>query len=196
MAMDWRCQVKVLIVLVVLLALCNPPCVAADETPTPGDGFDCILYGDGWALVLDAPEKWIVECRGPTTNDVEVALYPKESSWADATVVMYVNTIVPEKGQTLEEFALESVESFKEQQPTVEVTEAPPLPTHDKKPAIVRYFSGDKWDNHEAVAYIDGDDIRLVVVLSSRSKETFDNSIAAFHEFIRTAYFADMTIKR
>jgi hypothetical protein len=194
-ALAWEGSMKKLIVTAAVVALCVPLCLAAPETPKKEQGGGCILYGQGWAVMLGAPDGWIVECRGPNTGDVEVAVYPKGSTWADATSVMYVNSSAVEKNQTLEQFAAQEVKHFQEQQPTVVVTEAPALATHDKKRALVRHFTGDKWGNREAVAYVDGRATWLVVVLSARTDEDFKKSTPAFEKLIKEAFFMKAVIK-
>jgi hypothetical protein len=158
---------------------------ALDAGETEGG---CILYGHGWAVSLGAPPGWTLSCRDPDTNGVEVALWPVASTWKDSAAVMYVNSAVAVGGESLQEFVDRAVARFKEQEPGVVVTEGRSVRTADGKPGMVRYFTGDKWNNHEMVVYVDAGAARLIFVLSSRSRQAFTRYQGTLASLITTAH--------
>lgn len=170
--------------------LCIPACLAllagvsADEDKEGG----CILYGEGWAVMLSSPPGWAMTCHDPNTNGVEVALWPLKSTWKESPAVMYVNSAQTESGQSLRAFVDEAVARFKVGQPAVKVTEGPAVSTADGKPGMVRFFTGDEWENHEAVAYVDADAARLIFVLSARRQREFKRYQPALIALIANAH--------
>jgi len=149
---------------------------------------DCILYGDTWAVTLTTPQGWEMECFGPS-GQVEVALYPSGSTWATADIVMYVNSSHPVADQTLAQFAEWELAKFKKKHPGLGVLDGGVLQTADKRQVLLRVLQGDNWGNFEAVAYVEGRDTRLIVVLSSKSKERYDGALADLRALVSTMVF-------
>ena len=64
-----------------------------------------------------------------------------------------------------------------------------PLKLRDGTTALVNHFSGDKWGNHESVAYIETPTVWVMVVVSSREEPTYKASLPAFGDLVRSYEF-------
>ena len=171
--------------------------VGAGEAPEKLSDIDaCLHQGENWSVLVSAPDRWVVECRGVDSDDVDVALYPEYSTWAESPFVMYLKSFAISPGESFEQFVTNAGARFKAGQPTVSITDAPALVTLDKKRVVVREFTGDQWGNHEAVGYIDGGAVHLIVVMSSRSEEVFKESRGSFDAFVSELFFANVVIKK
>jgi hypothetical protein len=61
----------------------------------------------------------------------------------------------------------------------------------------VKEFSGDKWGNYEAVAYISEDKTFTSFTLSAKKKDDYVNSFPSFEQFVGSYTFltSDVRIK-
>ena len=150
-----------------------------------------LIYGEDHSFWLAAPKGWVLDNQAGVSHGLHAVFYPKGSTWANATVVMYAN--VAHKGkkgeETLQTLMDGDVARFRERAPKLVVKRAKDLTTKDKKKAVVRHFSGDAWGNSEAVAYIDEKKVIVILVMTSKTKKGFEASLPAFAELVGSYAF-------
>src|SRR5438105_3970138 len=141
-AITWR---------VVLMILAIAGSVGAAEDRTAG-----LVYGDGYSFLVTPPPGWILDNHAGVDQGLYAVLYPEGKTWENATTAMYVNTAERKRGARLEEFVASDAKDFSRQVGgRVQVKAMPPLALASGAKAPVRLFAGDRWGNHEAVAYVE-----------------------------------------
>jgi hypothetical protein len=165
--------------------------VDSDKGSKEGEQYGGIIYGKNHSFMLTAPEGWIIDNKSGIPNGLHAVFYPKGSSWSKATAMMYANTASKKVAgnETIGKVIEYDISQFKKKSPDLAVKDAEPLPISKGKKAIIKYFSGDNFNNHEAIAYIDENKVVVIIVLSSRSKEEFENSLPAFKELLNSYQF-------
>lgn len=150
------------------------------------------------SFLLSAPKNWVMDNEAGTGQGLPAVFYPQGSSWSKGASVMYANVWVKDdpKEETLEKIIEADVKNFKARSENLKVTDGEALPTQksDKK-ATVKYFTGDPFGNHEAIAYIDEGNTVTMIVLTSRTKEDFEKSLAAFKELVASYSFLTGNVK-
>lgn len=148
-----------------------------------------IIYGEKHAYVLTAPKGWVLDNESGVPNGLYAVFYPKGSSW-DGETVMYTNTALLEKSETINDVIKYDIERFKKESPGLQVNQKDSITTTDKnKKAIVYYFSGDRNKNYEAVSYIAEKDITVFIVMTSRTEKGFISNINPFMELVKSYSF-------
>ena len=83
---------------------------------------------------------------------------------------------------------------FREESPQLEAVEGDPLGTFDKKLAQVRFLTGDRWGNHESVAYLAEANVFVIFVLTSRSGAEYGESFPTFKALVKSYEFVTATL--
>lgn len=138
-------------------------------------------------FTLSAPEGWIIDTENGKAQGLQVVLYPKGTSWASGSVVMYANTMsknAADENASAEKVMAEDIATFKKQSPRLKVGELKQIKTLNGKTAIARDFEQSVGGNYEAVAYIDEPRTVVILALSARSKADFDFARPAFDKLI------------
>ena len=149
-----------------------------------------IIYGKNYSFALTAPKGWVLDTTSGRQQGLQAVFYPNGSSWKSGAAVMYPSVL--QKADPARE-SLESVIA-NEDSPNLKVVDADAIPTRtdarskDKK-ATVKYFTGDRNGNSEAVAYLDEGNLVVMLVLSTRSQKDFETSLPAFKEFVDSYFF-------
>ena len=165
--------------------------VTAAQTPE-GAG---IVYGKDHAFAIAAPRGWILDSESGKSQGLHAVFYETGSDWASAMNVMYTNSARKCEGQrTVEELMAYDLAQFRKHSPTLEVTEPSSIPTR-KGTALVRRFTGDQHGNYEAVAYIDEEQTIIMLVLSSRTKNGFDEAYPSFEELVKSYQFLTTDVR-
>ena len=152
----------------------------------------CIAYGDDWAFMIVPPPGWSLVCHVEDTLGVTVALWPSDSSWKDATAVMYVNPSGrSDPKESLQAFVNDEIGRFRKDNPGLKVENAEGLKTGDAAPILVRKLTGDRFGNHEAIAYVESKRIFAILVLTARSEAAFNSSFAAFERLVGSYRYMD-----
>lgn len=150
------------------------------------EGTGGIVYGDQHAFMIRAPSGWVLDTESGVPDDLHAVLYPTGSSWEHGTAVMYANTCLKARDEcrTLEELVAFDEARFRARSPAIVVEGAASMPTGDHKQAVVRSFRGDPYGSHEAVAYIDERTVIVLLVLSARTPDAFEESRRAFESLV------------
>ncbi len=110
--------------------------------------------------------------------------YPKGSSWTNSKVIIYGRSISTSTTPTINDKVKVTVNEFKskgsDKFKATEISEA--LLNNNK--AKIYLYTGDKFGNHEAVAYIKELDSINFIIFNAREKESFDNYLDDFHQII------------
>jgi hypothetical protein len=182
------------ILLAVLLGLLLGQALLAAEKEFGGGG---IVYGKGYAFLIDAPPGWVLDTRSGVPDGLQAVFYPRGSSWSESPTVMYAAWASKKKEgvTTLQQIIDKDVAKFKKGNPSIIIIESRPLKTRDGKTALVRLFKGDQWGNSEAVAYVDEKAGVAVLVLNSRNQAAFNKAIPAFEKLVSSYYFYTEDVK-
>jgi hypothetical protein len=150
-----------------------------------------IIYGKNHAFSLTAPEGWILDNHSGAPQGLHAVFYEVGQTWKGAATVMYANTAsleLPEHN-SLAQLINYDVENFKKNYSGIVITDAPDIAIKDNVIAKVKHMSGDAFGNYEAIAYIDAGKTGIMIVFSSRTKETFDAALPAFDELVKSFVF-------
>lgn len=149
-----------------------------------------IVYGNDNSFKVKAPGGWVLDTKSGLSSGLYAVFFPEGSSWAKAVSVMYCNTATKKaKGnETIEEVIKYDIDRFKKEQDAF-VNDGENIITSDSKTAVVKHFYDNKNKNYESVAYIDEKNVVVFLVLSSRDKSDYENSLRSFNEFVRSYYY-------
>jgi hypothetical protein len=153
------------------------------------DAVTGIIYGPEHAFAVTAPSGWVLDNKSGVEQGLWAVLYPTGSSWQDSNVVMYINTASKAGDPTLEGLIKGDLERQRKESPSLTIAPGEPLALQDGTKARVNHFSGDKWGNHESVAYIEAPTVWVMVVLSSRDEPAYKAALPAFGELVKSYKF-------
>jgi hypothetical protein len=182
------------ILFAVLLGLLFVQSLSAAEKEFGGGG---IVYGEGYAFLIDAPPGWVLDTRSGVPDGLHAVFYPRGSSWSKSPTVMYAAWASKKKEgvSTLQQMIDKDVANFKKDNPSMVITESRSLKTGDGKTALVRLFKGGQEGNFEAVAYVGEKAGVAVLVLASHNQVSFNKAIPAFEKLVSSYYFYTEDVK-
>lgn len=158
----------------------------------PGSGWAAseggmgIIHGDDYAFALVAPPGWVVDIESAAAQGLQAVFYPKGETWADSPAVAYgrgrpkddrVKTVSEQVRATLDRFAQRGNDD-------VRAAPAGTIRLKDGKTAAVYHFTGDRYGNDEAVAYIDEPKTLNFIVLSAADRAAFEGALDAFQALV------------
>ncbi|MEI6312159.1 MAG: hypothetical protein WCP57_07875 [Bacteroidota bacterium] len=159
-----------------------------------------VVYGENYAFLLVAPNGWVLDNSSGESQGLHAVFYKKGESWEKAETVMYAagNPIKNKKYKTFDDFVSSDVNQFKNDYKDLILIAAPSILISDSTKAIVKYFSGNTYANFDAIAYIDAGKTAVVIAMSSRTKEGFEQSKEAFQKLVESYVFitAKFNIKK
>ena len=166
-------------------------CSVSVAQEIPNDSLDMnsgIVYGKDHAFSITAPTGWVLDNQSGVNQGLHAVFYHKGGSWDKSESVMYVNTAHKdiEGNETVEKLISYDVSQFKKNSPSIEIEDSPIIVTFDNKEVIVKKFFDDK--NYEAVGYLDEKKVVVILVLTSRDKQDFEESLSAFEELVKSYY--------
>lgn len=152
-----------------------------------------VISGQGYAFELKAPRGWYLDGAVGRAQGVNVAFYPKGYGWDDSPAVCYarVRTVGGEVNR-IEEQVKATLRNLRQNGSTdPEARFIRTITTQDASKAQVYYFSGDRFGNHEATAYIQAKASIQFVTLSARDETAFRNALPAFESLVSS--YEDLT---
>jgi len=156
----------------------------------------CILYGKDHAFAMTAPKGWVLDNKSGVGQGLHQVFYPLGYSWASSPVIAYSRARSKDAQiQTIEDQVADTLNDFKSTSPNIKAEAVEAIPLKEGKIAKVFHFTGDQWNNYEAVAYIDEKKTINFVVLSSRSKEWFDKAQTAFRGIMESYTFISDSVE-
>lgn len=146
------------------------------------------VVGRGLIFALAEPAGWKMDTDSGKRDGVPVVYYQSGQSWDNAPVVMYANTAVKacQPGTGLEAFIKNEVQELKNKNPNLKISDAGTLEADGRK-LVIKKFTGDRYGNHEAVAYVEEKDVYVSVTLSAKTPQQFKATYPAFIELV-TSY--------
>lgn len=165
------------------VTLAAPTASLAEQTEQ-GTG---LAYGKNHAYFLTAPEGWILDTECGASQRLYAVFYPKDSDW-NGPVAMYSNA-APRDGRTITEAIQKDIDHMQGRSADIKVTDAGTTKTADGKVASLRYFTGDKFGNYEAVGYVPEDKVVVNIVLTARNKAAFEESLQPFRKLVASYRF-------
>jgi hypothetical protein len=148
-----------------------------------------VLRGKDYAFQLKAPRNWVLDNESGRDQGLNIVFYPKDSSWGSSSAVCYARARTLDANvKTIEDQVRDTLKTFREDGSiNVEAKYIKTLTTRDASKAKVYYFIGDRFGNHQAVAYYQARDSIHFVTLSCPSRESFESSLPAFDSLV-TSY--------
>jgi hypothetical protein len=143
------------------------------------------IVGRGLIFALAEPAGWKMDTESGKRDGVSVVYYQPSQSWDSAPVVMYANTAVKacQPSLSLEDLIKHEVQEFINKNPNLKVSDSETLDADGRK-FVIKQFTGDRYGNHEAVAYMEEQDVYVSVTLSANTLQQFEIAYAAFKELI------------
>lgn len=162
------------------------------------DGMNTgIIYGGNHAYSLTAPDGWVLDNKSGVKQGLHAVFYKQGESWDKAGTIMYTTTASLEDNahKTLEKLIKFDLDNFKKEYSDIQIVDAKDIVIKGNEVAIVKYLSGKSYGNFEAMAYINAGKTGIMIVMSSRTKQGFDNSLTAFESLVKSHLFmADKVI--
>ena len=148
-----------------------------------------VIYGTDHAFSLTAPNGWVLDKKSGIKQGIHTVFYKKGETFENAETIMYVNTASFDNKEysTLNDLIKFDLDNIKNKYSDLIITEGNDIIIRDNDIAKIRYLSGKSYGNYEAMAYIDAKKVGVIIVLTSRLKEEFENSLSAF-EFLVNSY--------
>jgi len=165
----------------------RPPAAKAATADT-GARKALVVEGDDHLFMVSAPKGWVLDDTSGMGSRIRCVFYPKGQKWATAPTVMYVNPLhgYTAKNRTVSSLISDDARSFLKRSPRGKVADMGKLSTMGGKSASIRYFSVDDGPPHEAVAYVPENDLVMLIVLSSKTPQGFQQALPAYRELIGT----------
>jgi hypothetical protein len=143
-----------------------------------------IVVGNGVIFALAEPSGWKMDTNSRNNNGLPVVYYPRGQQWGTAPSVIYANVAVNDCQTSFERFVSNDLNDFKSNNPQIVIKEGEVL-TVDGKKVVIKRFSGDKYGNSEAVAYVDNQGGAFIsITLTSRTQQQFDQAFPIFKELV------------
>ena len=156
-----------------------------------------IVYGTDHAFSITAPEGWVLDNSAGKGSGLQAVFYRVGDSWADGIAVMYVNTSArdPEVHDTLEGLIAYDVGRFQQTSPNLSVEELAAVELDGGKEAVARKFSGDQHGNIEAVAYVEEETVFVMIILTSRDEQEFEEAYPSFRALVSSYKFITSDVR-
>ncbi len=150
------------------------------------DGY---VYGDNHCFYFSAPSGWVADHISGRSQGLAFVFYPKGSSWADATIVIYAR--VADKTKSLKEpidQVTRTLQQFRTEyhSPDIKAQKVGTVRAATGPVAEIYRFTGDRWGNTELAAYFNGIKTINFFVMSSRDPKDLDKNRKALEELARS----------
>lgn len=150
-----------------------------------------IIYGENHVYSLTAPDGWVLDNNSGVSQGIYAVFYREGESWEKAETVMYTNTASLEDRahKTLDQLIKYDLDNFKKEYSDILIIDAKDIVIKENVIAKVKYLSGKSYGNYESIAYINGGKTGVMIIVSSRTKQGFDNSLLAFESLVKSYFF-------
>ncbi|AFY94788.1 hypothetical protein [Chamaesiphon minutus] len=144
--------------------------------------------GDNHNYALTAPKGWAIDSEAMRADGVPLVFYPANSSWANSQAVIYTRPM--DRGNKIrntQDVVNNLVTNFHNNgHPNYRASFKNNLKIGDKLIVKIYWFSGDRYGNHEAVAYIEEAKTINFIVLNARNIKAFQDGLPAFTEIVKS----------
>jgi len=164
------------------LAVIGQPALA--EKPPPS-----IIEPGQYAYEFALPSGWDFSYEEAREAGVPVVLFPVGGGFHHSKAIIYVNEV---KCGPAEAIAC-IVDSFRQNSPNLQVTEAESIPARSSSPAPVLIFTGasDPRQAREAIAFLNERDRTFIIVLTVTETEGWNAAYRAFRAVVRSYQYFD-----
>ncbi|MCE1247412.1 MAG: hypothetical protein LWY06_12265 [Firmicutes bacterium] len=149
------------------------------------EGETGLMYSEYGCYILTAPDGWVLGSASAKGIPILAVFYPKGQSYKDAKAIFYT-TIFPKHGKNIDQIIQGDISDFSSQHPQAKVTKESDLKTCEGSKVIVYTFVGDKWGNHDRIAYVDMPEMVVVVALQAKNTNAHDQALSAFEKLVNS----------
>lgn len=152
-----------------------------------------VVNGKGYAFELKAPRGWVLDNEVARDQGLNVVFYQKDSSWDNGKAVCYVRVKTLDSAvHSVDEQVKDTLKNLRDTGSSgAGARYVKTLTTQDASKAKVFYYSGDRFGNLEATAYIQAKTSIHFITLSARDADTFKFCLPAFESLVTS--YEDLT---
>ena len=152
-------------------------------------GEDGYVYGDNHCFYFSAPTGWVADPFSGKNQGLPFVFYPKDSSWAKATNVVYAR--VADKSETIksvQDQVDQTISQFKTEygSPNIKAEKSHSIVSASGVRGDIFKFTGDKFGNNELVAYFPAKHTINFFVMTSRDYDVLMNDLGALNELAKS----------
>ena len=148
-----------------------------------------VVRGKEYAFEIKAPRGWVLDNEAAKQQGLNLVFYPTGADWQSSKAVIYVRVrSIDANIRNIDGQIDDTIRNLRANgSPNASVKYVNTLTTQDASKAKVYYYSGDKFGNFEATAYIQAKGSIHFLTLSARDQESFQRGLSAFHSVV-TSY--------
>ena len=149
-----------------------------------------IVYGPKAAFNISAPEGWVLDNESGADPGLPCVLYPKGSSWSDASTIMYAK-IASTQYEDVDKFVATAIKEMKDRHglPKEKIESGK---TGDGHPFFINEYPATKnYSQWERVAYVQLPGAVAYIVLSSRDEASYRKGAPALTEVLKTFVYLE-----
>ncbi|MDH5479289.1 MAG: hypothetical protein OEX11_00810 [Nitrosomonas sp.] len=154
-------------------------------SPLAAYGFDGYVHGDNHCFYFNTPKGWVADHVSGKESGVPFVFYPKNSTWSNATTVIYARVMnKSESIKNAEDVVKDTLSLFhtKYQSPNSKAEKIETINTKLENESVIYKFTGDKFGNTEIVSYFNGENTINYFVMTSRDKDDLNKNKKALIE--------------
>jgi hypothetical protein len=152
-----------------------------------------VVRGKDFAFEIRAPRRWVLDNEAARDQGLNLVFYPTGTDWEASKAVIYIRVRSNDPTiRNIEDQVNDTLRNLRNTgSPYATAKFVQTLTTQDASKAQIYYFTGDKFGNFEATAYIQANGSIHFVTLSSRDPESFRQALPAFHSAVTS--YEDLT---
>jgi hypothetical protein len=152
-----------------------------------------VVRGKDFAFEIKAPRRWVLDNEAAKDQGLNLVFYPTGTDWEDSKAVLYVRVRSNEPTiRNIEDQVNDTLRNLRNTgSPNATAKYMKTLTTQDASKAKIYYFTGDKFGNFEATAYIQANGSIHFITLSARDQDSFRQALPAFHSLVTS--YEDLT---
>jgi hypothetical protein len=152
-----------------------------------------VVRGKDFAFEIKAPRRWVLDNEAAKDQGLNLVFYPTGTDWEDSKAVLYVRVRSNEPTiRNIEDQVNDTLRNLRNTgSPNATAKYRKTLTTQDASKAQIYYFTGDKFGNFEATAYIQAKGSIHFITLSARDQDSFRQALPAFHSIVTS--YEDLT---
>ena len=152
-----------------------------------------VVRGKDFAFEIKAPRRWVLDNEAAKDQGLNLVFYPTGTDWEDSKAVLYVRVRSNEPTiRNIQDQVNDTLRNLRNTgSPNATAKYMKTLTTQDASKAQIYYFTGDKFGNLEATAYIQARGSIHFFTLSARDQDSFRQALPAFHSIVTS--YEDLT---
>jgi hypothetical protein len=152
-----------------------------------------VVRGKDFAFEIKAPRRWVLDNEAAKDQGLNLVFYPTGTDWEDSKAVLYIRVRSNEPTiRNIEDQVNNTLRNLRNTgSPNATAKYMKTLTTQDASKAQIYYFTGDKFGNFEATAYIQAKGSIHFITLSARDQDSFRQALPAFHSIVTS--YEDLT---